>query len=111
MSTIINSGVFDDGFFSKKSSHSHSSSHSCDCGGCNTCDSKKTKGCTPTSTTAPCFCNFLKCIESIGATGTVLTNAQAIYTGTISEVNCDYFTIVTNNGTFRVPFTGVSSVQ
>lgn len=80
MSTIINSGVFDDGCFPKKGGKSCGCDDSCNCH-CHT------------SSKSLCFCKQQLPFLATQGTVTVRGNGGNIYIGTISSVQCDFFTI------------------
>lgn len=110
MSTIINSGLFENDFFCKKK-RSH---RNCDCD----CDSCNCNQCPPKNNRL-CFCNDL--IRTLqGQTVTVRGNGGNVYIGTITVVQCDYFTLTVPTpvptgttvpaGTYNIPCSSVESI-
>lgn len=86
MSTIINSGVFDDGFF-KKGFKNCDCNHNCNCGRNNNC-------CPPNNIRLQCFCSDrINAFFTTGTTVRVVGTGGTLYTGTITSVQCDFFTL------------------
>lgn len=111
MATIFNSGVFDDGFFCKQG-FKNFDSNQCNCG----CQSSN-RCCPPASLSSISFCSQLQFFQNQG-TVTVRGNGGNIYVGTITSVQCDFFTITVPTtlaggvpaGAYTIPCASVESI-